>query len=218
MNYTEKQIKLAGVIQPEGGPRDFDDALDLQGEGVRILESPPFFEENTGDCCDDLSECEFEKGSLQQEIVDLESEVEDLEGSLGDAVGKIGTQDQVLADFEGTDFAWTAYISGNTADAYPPGHPDYGKNWSSSFKWTANIIENGGALSLSPRDVVVKGPLSGAPTESETNGRATSSRLRPAVDGVPQTVYLTITPYFQNTFYDKFYGTPGTVVWDYDGS
>jgi len=89
MNYTEKQIKLAGLIQPESGARELEQALDFQGEGIRVLGSSPVVEENTGDCCDDLltceaaaSVCEAEKGDLEDEITDLEQEIADLEDQL----------------------------------------------------------------------------------------------------------------------------------------
>jgi hypothetical protein len=90
-NYTEKQIKLAGLVQPDGGAREFEQGLDLQGEGIRVLQNDrTIFEENTGDCCEDLQTCELainaceaEKVELEQEISDLEDEIQDLEDQLG---------------------------------------------------------------------------------------------------------------------------------------
>lgn len=218
MNYTDEQIRLAGFVQPDEGPRDFNSVLDLQGEGTRVLDQYiAEVEAEEGDCCADLGIAESTIGALVTENDDLQAENGELQEDLEDAADKIETQNQVLADYLGVDFAWTAFIEGNTADTYPPGHSDYGKYWSTAFVMTANIIDDGGALSYTTSRHVT-GPLSSAPWETETNGRSTSSTIRPLVGGVPQTVVFTTKPYFSNKYYPKFYGTPGTVVWEYDGS
>ena len=86
MNYTDQQIKLAGLLQPESGPREYEAALDFQGEGVRVLSNNnEIFEENTGDCCEDLEDCEVSKSVLEQEVADLEEEIVDLEADLAEA-------------------------------------------------------------------------------------------------------------------------------------
>jgi len=89
-NYTERQIKLAGLIQPDNGHREFEQTLDFQGEGIRLFSPSATIEENTGDCCDEaqscgvqLSACNAAKTELEQEISDLEDEIEDLEDQLG---------------------------------------------------------------------------------------------------------------------------------------
>lgn len=76
MNFTDKQIKLAGVIQPEGGAREFEQGLDLQGEGIRVLQNDrTIFEENTGDCSEDLQACELANNALRQDIEDAKQSV-----------------------------------------------------------------------------------------------------------------------------------------------
>jgi hypothetical protein len=80
MNYTESQIKLAGLVQPDGGAREFEQGLDLQGEGIRVLQnSSTIFEENTGDCCEDLQTCEIAAGACEAEKEELEEENQDLQ-------------------------------------------------------------------------------------------------------------------------------------------
>lgn len=79
MNYTDKQIKLAGVIQPEGGAREFEQGLDLQGEGVRVLQNDStIFEENTGDCCEDLQTCELAVNACEAERLNDQIVIDDL--------------------------------------------------------------------------------------------------------------------------------------------
>jgi len=79
-NYTEKQIKLAGLVQPDGGAREFEQGLDLQGEGIRVLENNrTIFEQNTGDCCEDLQTCELAVNACEAERVELEQENADLQ-------------------------------------------------------------------------------------------------------------------------------------------
>ena len=79
-NYTEKQIKLAGLIQPDGGAREFEQGLDLQGEGIRVLQNDrTIFEENTGDCCEDLQTCELAFNACEAERIVLEQENQDLQ-------------------------------------------------------------------------------------------------------------------------------------------
>ena len=80
MNYTDEQIRLAGFVQPDEGPRDFNSVLDLQGEGTRVLDQYiAEVEAEEGDCCADLEIAESIIGGLITEIEDLEEEIEDLE-------------------------------------------------------------------------------------------------------------------------------------------
>jgi hypothetical protein len=79
-NYTESQIKLAGLVQPESGAREFEQGLDLQGEGIRVLQNDrTIFEENTGDCCEDLQTCELAFNACEAERIALEEENQELE-------------------------------------------------------------------------------------------------------------------------------------------
>jgi hypothetical protein len=80
MNHTDEQINLAGLLQPDDGPREFNSALDLQGEGIRVLGSGvQVDEENTGDCCAELEISESENNALTQENNALSAENEELQ-------------------------------------------------------------------------------------------------------------------------------------------
>ena len=82
MNYTEKQIKLAGVMQTEWDSSDYGQDLEFQGEGIRHLKNASVFVENTGDCCEDLGDCELAAAACEVEKVELEQENADLREEL----------------------------------------------------------------------------------------------------------------------------------------
>lgn len=99
MNYTDKQIKLAGFIQPEGGAREFEQALDFQGEGIRILgNGGGDFEENVGDCCEDLQTCELALNACDAENADLIEENKELQDFF-DGIVKGGTFSEIVYGF-----------------------------------------------------------------------------------------------------------------------
>jgi len=116
MNYTEQQIKLAGLLQPDGGSRDFGQDLEFQGEGIRSLGSNnAIFEENTGECCDDLLTCEILKGelideneALQGENDDLQEEIDELQEGW-DSIADGGTVVSNICEgiLVGNNYRWT---------------------------------------------------------------------------------------------------------------
>ena len=150
-----------------------------------------------------ITSCESTNAALESEIATLVEQSD-----------QVHAGNLALAAVLGVDYAWSAHIRGNTGDTYPPGHKDYGKDWSTTFVMSANVDVSGTKLNYSTTKYVT-GPLSGAPSEYETNGIANSTIIRPLDYGVAQLVTYTTKPYFVNAYYTKFYGTSGTVSWQY---
>jgi hypothetical protein len=72
MNFTEHQISLAGGPTQDDNRREFAGALDLQGEGVRVLDSNYTVNDEGGggggDCCVDLAACTTANDLLEEEL------------------------------------------------------------------------------------------------------------------------------------------------------
>ena len=113
MNYTDDQIRLAGFVQPDEGPRDFNSVLDLQGEGTRVLDQYiAQVEAEEGDCCADLGIAENTIGALITENDDLQQEIVDLGGENEDLQLTLDAMRDALADQFGVDYVLTGYITG----------------------------------------------------------------------------------------------------------
>jgi len=154
MNYTDEQIKLAGFLQPDDGPREFNSALDLQGEGIRVLESGvQIDEENTGDCCAELEISESTNNALTQENNALSAE----NGELQDEViansivgGAGGTASGIVETTSGVFGEVSVSLTCTRIEPFSSGKPNSFTRYWWSCVWSTTPDPN------------IPGPISGS--------------------------------------------------------